>query len=69
MIYLVNKIDFDFEDSDLDYQCDPIYEQRMGEKYLGLWQADNEDELVDIISDMSCLCIKSIDSTTLPQSN
>ena len=69
MIYLVNKIDFDFEDSDLDYQCDPIYEQRMGEKYLGLWQADNEDELVDIISDMSCLCIKSIDYTTLPQSN
>ena len=62
MKLLVTKIEFDFND---DY--DDAYSLTLDEQIsitndnLGIWEVDNEDELVDKISDNSGWCIKSID--------
>ena len=62
MKFLVTEIVFDFEGSDPDYEYiqDLEYEQRMSEKYSGEYVADNEDELVDIVSDAACFCVQSL---------
>ena len=65
MKLLVTKIQFDFND---DY--DDAYSLTLDEQIaitndnLGIWEVDNEDELVDKISDKSGWCIKSIDYTS-----
>ena len=65
MKLLVTKIEFDFND---DY--DDAYSLTLDEQIsitndnLGIWEVDNEDELVDKISDNSGWCIKSIDYTS-----
>ena len=62
MKLLVTSIQFDFND---DY--DDAYKLTLDEQIaitndnLGIWEVDNEDELVDKISDKSGWCIKSID--------
>ena len=61
MKFLVTDIMFDFEDSqgelDLEDQIDVCQDT------LGIWEADDEDELVDKISDETGWCIRSIDYT------
>ena len=65
MKLLVTSIQFDFND---DY--DDAYKLTLDEQIaitndnLGIWEVDNEDELVDKISDNSGWCIKSIDYTS-----
>ena len=65
MKLLVTSIQFDFND---DY--DDAYKLSLDEQIaitndnLGIWEVDNEDELVDKISDKSGWCIKHIDYTS-----
>ena len=63
MKLLVTKIEFDFNDEDfLEWQGLTLDEQiSITNDNLGIWEVDNEDELVDKISDNSGWCIKSID--------
>ena len=62
MKLLVTEVEFDFDDGFIPltkYEEDNILEQA-----IGIWEVDNEDELVDEISDKSGWCIKSIDYTS-----
>ncbi len=62
MKLLVTKIEFDFNDDYDDYLSLSLDEQiSITNDNLGIWEVDNEDELVDKISDNSGWCIKSID--------
>ena len=66
MKLLVTKIEFDFNDEDfLEWQGLSLDEQiSITNDNLGIWEVDNEDELVDKISDNAGWCIKSIDYTS-----
>ena len=66
MKLLVTKIEFDFNDDDfVEWQGLSLDEQiAITNDNLGIWEVDNEDELVDKISDTSGWCIKSIDYTS-----
>ena len=65
MKLLVTKIEFDFNDDYDDYLSLSLDEQiAITNDNLGIWEVDNEDELVDKISDNSGWCIKSIDYTS-----
>ena len=57
MQFQVRDIDFDFDGEDLikEDMIDII------ENNLGMWEADDEDDLIDEISTASGWCIKSID--------
>tara|TARA_B100000579_G_scaffold254508_1_gene209453 strand:+ start:101 stop:319 length:219 start_codon:yes stop_codon:yes gene_type:complete len=62
MKLLVTEVEFDFDDGFIPltkYEEDNILEQA-----IGIWDVDNEDELVDKISDTLGWCIKSIDYTS-----
>ena len=62
MKLLVTKIEFDFNDDyDEDYSLTLDEQNSITNDNLGIWEVDNEDELVDKISDNSGWCIKSID--------
>ena len=59
--YLVTEIVFDFDEGDID---DPItFEEQVQITHdnLGVWEADNEDDLVEEVTTASGWCIKSID--------
>ena len=66
MKLLVTKIEFDFDDNDfVEWEGLSLDEQiAITNDNLGIWEVDNEDELVDKISDKSGWCIKSIDYTS-----
>ena len=66
MKLLVTKIEFDFDDNDfVEWEGLSLDEQiSITNDNLGIWEVDNEDELVDKISDKSGWCIKSIDYTS-----
>ena len=65
MKLLVTKIEFDFNDDYDDAYSLTLDEQNsITNDNLGIWEVDNEDELVDKISDNSGWCIKSIDYTS-----
>ena len=65
MKLLVTQIEFDFNDDYDDYYSLSLDEQiSITNDNLGIWEVDNEDELVDKISDNSGWCIKSIDYTS-----
>ena len=60
MKFLVKEIKFDFDEGDID---DPItFEEQVQiiHDNLGVWEADDEDDLVDEITTASGWCIKSI---------
>ena len=63
MKLLVTRIEFDFDDDDfVEWQGLSLDEQiAITNDNLGIWEVDNEDELVDKISDKSGWCIKAID--------
>ena len=61
MNYNVTEIEFDFDEGDID---DPItYEEQVQiiHDNLCVWEADNEDNLIEEITTSSGWCIKSID--------
>ena len=65
MKLLVTQIEFDFNDDyDGDYSLSLDEQNSITNDNLGIWEVDNEDELVDKISDNSGWCIKSIDYTS-----
>ena len=57
MQFQVNSIQFDFDDEDLtnDEKIDIVDDN------LGMWEADDEDDLIEEITCASGWCIKSID--------
>ena len=63
MKLLVTQIEFDFEDS-YDEPFSKDDQQNVIQDAIGIWEVDDEDELVDKISDTLGWCIKSIDYTS-----
>ena len=62
MKYNVKEIEFDFDDDNangFDLTFDEEIELR--DLTLGVWEADNEDDLIDEITTATGWCIKSID--------
>jgi len=63
MKFQVTEIEFDFEMEDDEYPSDD-YQKALRYDTIGqIWDADDEDHLVDKISDETGWCIKSIDYT------
>ena len=71
MNYYVNDIEFDFDDDEANTVCNSDLEtffiasesvrKEVVEDHLGVWEADNEDDLIEEITAASGWCIKSID--------
>ena len=59
MKYLVNAIEFDFSDSQGD--LDEWEQEQIVKNNIGVWEADDEDDLIDEITTGTGWCIKSID--------
>ena len=60
MKLLVTQIEFDFDDC-YDEELSKDDQLSYTQDAIGIWEVDNEDELVDKISDTVGWCIKSID--------
>ena len=60
--FIVEKIEFDFDDA-TDEQISQEEKDFITNNALGVWSVDDEEELVDSISDKTGWCIKSIDYT------
>jgi hypothetical protein len=64
MLFQVTEIEFDFDEYDDVYpgELDDTYKQQVTEEAIGqIWEADDEDDLVDEITSATGWCIKSID--------
>ena len=59
MKLLVTQIEFDFDDC-YDEELSKDDQLSYTQDAIGIWEVDNEDELVDKISDTLGWCIKSI---------
>ena len=59
MQFLVKQIQFDFEDD--NFELSPTMQEEVTNDHLGLWEADDEDDLIEEITTASGWCIKSID--------
>ena len=62
MKYNVTDIEFDFDD-DYAEESKLTYDEEIAirDLALGVWEADNEDDLIDEITTATGWCIKSID--------
>ena len=63
MKYNVTDIEFDFDDGN-DGESYPLtFEEEIAirDSALGVWEADDEDDLIEEITTSSGWCIKSID--------
>ena len=63
--YIVTEIEFDYDDGN-NMESYPIsYDEQVANRdtALGIWEVDDEDELVNKISDVTGWCIRSIDYT------
>ena len=58
MKFLVTDIEFDFEDSFGELSYDEQMEIR--DQHLGVWEADDDDDMIDEITAASGWCIKNI---------
>ena len=62
MKFLVKDIKFDFNDDLPDYYgVSPDDQELIIRDHLGVWEADDEDDLIEEITCNSGWCIKSID--------
>ena len=59
MKYLVNAIEFDFSDS--QGELDEWEQEQIVKNNIGVWEADDEDDLIDEVTTGTGWCIKSID--------
>ena len=59
MKFLVTDIEFDFEDS--QGELDQWEQDQITSNNIGVWEADDEDDLIEEITTASGWCIKSID--------
>ena len=65
MKLLVTQVEFDFDDESCGYIPLTKYEEdNIIEQAIGIWEVDDEDELVDKISDTLGWCVKNIDYTS-----
>ena len=60
--FIVEKIEFDFDDA-TDEQISQEEKDFITNNALGIWSVDDEEELVDSITDKTGWCVKSIDYT------
>ena len=66
MQFRVTKINFDFEDD--NFELSPIEQQEVIEETLTTtWEAADEEDLVEEITNATGWCIKSIDYNYLPK--
>ena len=62
MKFLVTDIEFDFNTDMPDYYSVSFDDQQLiVNDNLGVWEADDEDDLIEEITNASGFCIKSID--------
>ena len=63
MMYDVTDIEFDFDDGNDDESYALTFDEEIAlrDSALGVWEADNEDDLIEEITTASGWCIKSID--------
>ena len=62
MMYDVTDIEFDLNDSlSEEYSISFDEEIALRDSALGVWEADNEDDLIEEITTAAGWCIKSID--------
>ena len=62
MKYNVTEVEFDFNDSlSEEYQLTFDEEIEVRALALGVWEADDEDDLIEEVTTASGWCIKSID--------
>ena len=64
MKYNVTDIEFDFDDGNLneeEYKLTFDEEIAVRDMALGVWEADDEDDLIEEVTTASGWCIKSID--------
>ena len=59
MMYDVTDIEFDFTDS--QGELDEWEQDQIVKNNIGVWEADNEDDLIEEITASAGWCIKSID--------
>ena len=62
-MYDVTDIEFDFDDGNDDESYALTFDEEIAlrDSALGVWEADNEDDLIDEITTATGWCIKSID--------
>ena len=62
MKFNVTQIEYDFNDSlSEEYGVSEDEQQEIIEDTLGVWEADDEDDLIEEISSASGWCIQNID--------
>ena len=62
MKFLVTDIEFDFNTDMPDYYSVSFDDQQLiVNDHLGVWEADDEDDLIEEITSSTGWCIKSID--------
>ena len=63
MKYNVTDIEFDFDDGNDDESYTLTFDEEIAlrDSALGVWEADNEDDLIEEITAAAGWCIKSID--------
>ena len=68
MLFQVTEIEFDFSSDDNTWgDVDPDYQKEVTEETIGqIWEADDEDDLVEEITAATGWCINSIDYRHVP---
>ena len=63
MMYDVTDIEFDFDDGNDNESYALTFDEEIAlrDTALGIYEADDEDDLIEIITDGAGYCIKSID--------
>ena len=63
MKFNVTDIEFDFDDGNDDESYALTFDEEIAlrDSALGVWEADNEDDLIEEITTAAGWCIKSID--------
>ena len=60
MKFNVTEVEFDFSDA-IDEQLSQEEKDSITQNNLGVWDADDEDDLIEEVTTASGWCIKSID--------
>ena len=62
MMFQVTEIEFDFTTDDGEYELQPSKQEQIIEETIGqIWEADDEEDLIEEITAATGWCIKSID--------
>ena len=62
MQFQILSVEFDVDDSCYDPSLEPPTSEELAENYIGeIWEADDEDDLIEEITNDAAHCIYSID--------